>query len=447
MKFFRQGRFFYWLIKELTDKYTKLFVIGIILGAIFFISVKKLSSLSPIEIGRNVERIAVIGDYSVTDLPSSVLSLMSIGLTTLETNGSPSAGIAQSWEATDSGKTYIFHLNTNILWHDGKHVEAKDINYQIEGVAIETPDPSTIVFHTNTPYSPFPVVVAKPVFRKGLVGVGSYKLGRVKIQGGMIQTLLLNPLDEKAKQKLFKFYKTETQALTAYKLGEIDRLEGIEDAPRDIASWSNTEITPEIKFNRILTLFFNTSDPLLKDKSIRQGIAYALPKFPGEEPAFSPIQKTSWAYEEKVKHYDPNEKLSKQLLKDVLSSSSSATLTLHTFTPYLPTAKLIAASLTKIGLTIDVKIEDTLPPSYQMLLTARDVPPDPDQYAFWQSTQKNTNISNYVNVKIDKLLEDGRVEQDYAKRKLLYVDFQKRLVDDAPALFLYHPATYTITRK
>lgn len=447
MSIFRQGRFFYWLIKELTDKYTKLFTIGIILGALCFISIKKLSTIAPIEIGQGVERIAVVGDYTVSDIPASILSLMSYGLTTIEANGSPSAGLSDAWEATDSGKTYIFHLNPTKTWHDGTKVVAKDINYQIRGVTIETPDPQTIVFHTDTPYSPFPVVVGRPVFKKGLVGVGSYTLGRVRIKAGMVQTLLLNPVDSKLKQKQYTFYKTETAAITAYKLGEIDRLEGLETLPPQVTSWTNTEVIPEIKFNRVLTLFFNTSDNLLRDKAIRQGIAYSLPKFPDTEPAFSPIQKTSWAYEEKVKHYDPNEKLSKQLLKDILSATSSAELTLNTFTPYLPAANIIADHLEKLGLKITVKVEETLPSSYQMLLTARDLPVDPDQYAFWQSTQENTNISNYVNVKIDKLLEDARLEQDYDKRNILYSDFQKRLVDDAPAVFLYHPTTYTIVRK
>ncbi|HLD24400.1 MAG TPA: hypothetical protein VJB96_00640, partial [Patescibacteria group bacterium] len=77
---------------------------------------------------------------------------------------------------------------------------------------------------------------------------------------------------------------------------------------------------------------------------------------------------------------------------------------------------------------------------------AQDVPSDPDQYPFWHSTQSQTNVTGYSNVKIDKLLEDGRSELDQEKRKLIYADFQRRLVEDAPAIFLYYAKLYSIKR-
>ena len=48
--------------------------------------------------------------------------------------------------------------------------------------------------------------------------------------------------------------------------------------------------------------------------------------------------------------------------------------------------------------------------------------------------------------KIDKLLESGRKESDQEKREKIYFDFQRYLVEDAPAVFLFHPTTYTISR-
>ena len=57
------------------------------------------------------------------------------------------------------------------------------------------------------------------------------------------------------------------------------------------------------------------------------------------------------------------------------------------------------------------------------------------------------NITHYKNLRIDKLLEDGRKTVDVAKRKAIYNDFQKYLLEDAPAVFLYYPDEYTITRN
>jgi len=81
------------------------------------------------------------------------------------------------------------------------------------------------------------------------------------------------------------------------------------------------------------------------------------------------------------------------------------------------------------------------------MLRSLTVPADPDQYVYWQSTQENTNISNYSSPKIDKLLEDGRKTLDTDARKKIYADFQFYLVDDAPAIFLYYPKVVTIRRK
>ena len=76
-----------------------------------------------------------------------------------------------------------------------------------------------------------------------------------------------------------------------------------------------------------------------------------------------------------------------------------------------------------------------------------DIPKDPDQYSLWHSTQTSTNVSRLANPRIDKLLEDGRIELDQETRKKIYLDFQRFLVEEVPAVFLYHPEYYTIKRK
>jgi peptide/nickel transport system substrate-binding protein len=80
-------------------------------------------------------------------------------------------------------------------------------------------------------------------------------------------------------------------------------------------------------------------------------------------------------------------------------------------------------------------------------LAILDTPDDPDQYSIWHSTQEATNITHYENPRIDKLLEDGRSEIDLASRRRIYLDFQRFLVEDSPAAFLYYPATYTVSRR
>ena len=56
-----------------------------------------------------------------------------------------------------------------------------------------------------------------------------------------------------------------------------------------------------------------------------------------------------------------------------------------------------------------------------MFLAYLKVPIDPDQYYFWHSTQTQSNIGNYNNVKVDKLLEDGRSTVDIEEREKIYI--------------------------
>ena len=74
------------------------------------------------------------------------------------------------------------------------------------------------------------------------------------------------------------------------------------------------------------------------------------------------------------------------------------------------------------------------------------LPNDPDQYALWHEDQANS-ITLLSDKRIDKLLEDGRQTINQDDRKQIYDDFQKYLSDRVPAVFLYFPYEYTISRN
>lgn len=447
----KRGRFYYWLIEGLVRKYYKQILIGLVVGiAIIAISKDALFALGRI-LERKTTVVGIVGDYTVSTLPNDILGKISYGLTTSDEGGNILPGIASSWEATESADQdflYTFHLNDGLTWQNGKKVAASDINYNIKGVTYETNGDTTILFHLPSAYSPFLTVVSKPVFTKGLIGVGDYQVTRTNIKAGSFQSLTITPKDLTRPTIQYKFYKTEPQAQTAYKLGEIDELHGISSLDDDFKTWNNTIVTQDVNYGRMVILFFNMKEPIMKEKTFRQALAYSIPDL-GEERAYSPLSKRSWAYTDTVKKYSFDRAQAKKLFDQTEMGTASAQITLHTFPQYMDIAQKIVDSWNTFGISAQIKIEDTVPSDFQALLTARDVPLDPDQYALWHSLQidNRSNISGYVNVKIDKLLEDGRREIDPEKRKEIYVDFQKRLVEDDPAAFLIYPKTYSIRRK
>src|SRR5207244_13184157 len=40
--------------------------------------------------------------------------------------------LAQSWEVTEAGSTYIFHLHDNVKWWDGKDLTAEDVAFSLQ---------------------------------------------------------------------------------------------------------------------------------------------------------------------------------------------------------------------------------------------------------------------------------------------------------------------------
>ena len=138
--------------------------------------------------------------------------------------------------------------------------------------------------------------------------------------------------------------------------------------------------------------------------------------------------------------------------KLLLSESESATkgaqpkLTITTLSKYEEVSKQIQKAWLNIGIKTEIKVTDRLPDNFQIFLGDFKISKDPDQYTLWHSAQPN-NITNYKSLRIDKLLEDGRKTVDFSERQKIYSDFQKYLLDDAPASFLYLPYSYQVTRK
>lgn len=82
---------------------------------------------------------------------------------------------------------------------------------------------------------------------------------------------------------------------------------------------------------------------------------------------------------------------------------------------------------------------------YDALLYSQILGDDPDPYPFWDSSQRaypGLNLTSLNDPTIDKLLESARQTTDANARAKLYQQFQKRMADLVPAIFLYSP-TYT----
>ena len=447
-------RFLFWVIKEYIKRWKKSIALFFILGIGSFFLLRFLLEiyLPKIPIGEK-ETIGIAGAYTVNTLPSFVLSNISSGLTYLDANGIPRPNMAESWEIKDNGKTYIFHLKKKITFTDNITLSSDKVTYSFSDSTIERPDSQTVIFKLKESYAPFLTKVSDPFFKKGFIGVGEYKVKKIEQNGNFVSSLILASRYNDIKIKTYKlFYPTEDALKLAFVLGEITKAQGLSNSSfHDInfSAFPHVTVSKNINYSRLVTLFYNTQDPVLSDKRLRQALSYALPdSFEDAKRSYVPFSQTSWAYQESVNEPRFDIAHAKILLGASSSASQSAQLTLviKSYPKYKKTADTIAAAWKKIGINSKIEFVDSVPSKFQIFLGYFQVPPDPDQYMLWHS-KGDSNITRLNNQRIDKLLEEGRTNINLAERKKTYADFIKYLLDEAPASFLYFPITFDVTRK
>lgn len=435
-------RFIFKLITAYIARFKLIIGIGGLLGVILFVFGSRIAS-SVLE--TDTQKIGIVGRYTPEILPQEVSNLLTRKLIKISENGTPEPDLAVEWETPDKGKTWTVRLG-DASWQDGTVVSADSIKLSFEDVEIVIPDQKTITFKLKDPFIPFPTALTRPLFKQGLLGTEDWKVKNITLTGNYIKQMELINSQEKS-VKIYKFYPTLEQAKLAFKLGKINEIHNVID-PSPFNEWSVIDVSQNINKRQVVTVFFNTKDDQLKDKSFRQALYYAIDKDSLGERAISPISPESWAYNPQVKPYDYDPERSREIIGE-FSPETKANLSLKlTTSPFLlSTAEKIAKNWNDIGVETVVQVSSITPTEFQAFVAIYDIPSDPDQYAIWHSIQTENNISQYGNPRIDKLLEDGRVTIDIQERRKLYLDFQRFLLEDAPAAFLYFPTYYSIVRK
>jgi len=424
-----------WYIKGFFLKYRKQIVISIIITVVISLLVNILTKSMPNR--RTLIKIGIVGQFGAGQLPANIIDFLNAGLVSIDKDLQPIPNLAESWSIEDGGNTYTFILKPGLKWYGGVDVKTSDIKFSIPNIVVEKQDPNTIKFRIPTKFAPFLSLLNIPLLNQKGAIIGDYDIRLKQKSSGLITQIIL---ESSTKRVIFNVFSTAKQAITAYKLGQLDLILSLpSEYENDLTSFAG--INKKTDFNRVVMLIFNQTDQNLKDKNIRQGIAYALSnKSFGETEALSTINPNSWSYSPLVKTYAYNIQRTRELIKTPIA------LELATTPELLPIAEAIKTQLDSDLISINTKVVTSIPDQFQLLLTTYNIPTDPDQYRDWHSTQA-TNIGRGTDEKIDKLLEDGRVTLDQKERKRIYIDFQKTFSEELPALVLYHPSVIDIARN
>ncbi|MBN1402211.1 MAG: peptide ABC transporter substrate-binding protein [Anaerolineae bacterium] len=220
-------------------------------------------------------------------------------------------------------------------------------------------------------------------------------------------------------------------------------------------------------------IFLNLDRGIFQDRAVRQGIMWALDRqalvdeiLDGQGVVLhSPILPNSWAYDPDVPKYERNVRKARQALEeadwfdddnDGVRERGDLRLefTLATNEDDPVRAELIqevSAQLAEVGIRA---IPETV--SWEKLISEQlrlrrfdavlsswsNLPPDPDPYPYWHSSQANEdglNFASYISPSSDALLEEARATHDQARRVDLYRQFQHAFANEVPSVLLYQP--------
>ncbi len=447
-------RYYYWFFSSFIRKYGRI-IIPVFIGVfLLFILFRSFGDRLLFNLNFTKRRIGLVVTGDRSRLPQEILPLISSPIVIFDEKGQVKPMLASSWESRLDGQEFIFHFQKNLVWSDGNAFTTADLDttlFSFNGMVTVKPiDSYSVSFKFQNQLANFPSLLTTPLLKNNFIGIsGNYKVGHIKAEFGEMRQIDLTPLVSGLSPLVYKLYNTNDEAILAYKMAEIDTFDTQDAQTAQLfENWRNTKVSSVFDFHRIVTMFINTQKAPFDNKNLRQALSYGinyskLEKF-GQR-AHSPILPFSFAFNEGIKTYAFEPEIAKSLVDK--NNATGKKITMYASYELNEIVDEFTKSFKEIGLVVDARYTGYIPTNYDMFLTVWEPNIDPDQYVFWHQTQKTGNISNMKNVRIDKLLEDGRKEMSQTKRRQIYAKFQELIAEEAPAVFLYFPKLYTINRR
>ncbi len=442
-----------------------------------------------------------------TDAQSQRLDgLIFSSLVERDANMNVTGDIADRWEMPDP-LTYVFHLKAGIQFHDGRALTSADVKFTFDSIlsgaiqtpkrgsfrmvkSVEAPDALTVIFHLSEPYASFPWSLVRPAI--GIVPAGSgADFAQHPIGSGPFRFVSARQDDEIVLERNPNYFRgAPTVARVRFRIVPDAVVRALE-LRKGSADLEFNSLTPDMisvlahtqdlevaeQPGTILTyLAFNCQDPILAHREVRQALAYATDRetmvrtlLRGEaRVADGLLPPGNWAYESDTRRYSYDPARAEGLLDQAgyrrQGDSKTGTrikLTIKTSTDQ--NTRLIATVLQdewrRVGIDLEILplefatlFSDVTRGSFQ-IYTLRWVGAnnDPDIFEYVFSSKKippaGANRGRYRNPALDALVDQGRVESDIAKRKIIFSQVQKLVAEDEPYLPLWFLDNVSVHRS
>ncbi len=395
------------------------------------------------------------------------------GLTRIGSGGEVLPALAESWEISEDGKTYTFHLHEGVKFHDGTDLTAEDVVFSLDRAraddstnaqkalfaaidGVEAVDATTVKVTLKNPQGSFlynmgwgDAVIVAPESADGNkenpVGTGPFKFANWA-KGSSI-TIEKNPDywgDPVALDKAeFRIIPDAAAAIPALLSGDVQAFANMPagDALPQIESDPRFEVVIGATEGETI-LSTNNKQPPFDQLKVRQAIAHALNReeiIAGTPPGLGTPIGTHFspgnaAYLDLTGTYPYDPAKAKELLAEAgFPDGFDATIKLPPPAYARDGGQIVASQLRDVGINLEiipVEWADWLDQvfknkDYDLTIVSHTEPNDIGIYA------RHDYYFQYMNPEFDKVIAELDVTSDEAKRTELYQKAQRIIAEDA----------------
>lgn len=419
-------------------------------------------------------------------------------LTTYDEKTRVVPALAQKWEITNGGKTYLFHLRPNVKFHNGQSMTAEDAQYSIRRVLdaktaspfrswftsineIKIIDPLTVELTLNAPYpdllGAFAALTASAIIPKGFaerenlaikaIGTGPFKLVEYVPQDHITYVRNADYWDQPLPYldgMTFKIMTEEIARVSALRAGQIEYAALGAQSAALLGNMSGIHVLKS-PYAWLGMHHINVSKKPLDDGRVRRALRMAVDTreiiqkavYGGGVPS-GPINTgfADWSLDPRTLPYlTPDVDGAKKLLAEAGHPNGGFAIEIKCSPQYpesVASSLVIQQALSKLNVNVNVvqmewgalvsaarqAAETGGKEGDQVFGFPQTFRPGPDGYIYpWFHSQGTFNFGGYHNRTLDPLIVQAQTISNHDERRSLYIEIQRMLLTDSPSWWWY----------
>ncbi|MEI6874902.1 MAG: ABC transporter substrate-binding protein [Spirochaetota bacterium] len=404
--------------------------------------------------------------------------------------------LAVSYSASADALTWTFNLRTGVLFQNGDKFTSADVKATFDRIrdpataspkaseykaitAIETPNPSTVVFKLSQPYSPFIATLASgwsAILPKGLidsknnfsanpVGTGPYKMkewvrdNRIVLEKNPNYWMKGFPKLDRVNFNIIPEQAVEVQGLLT---GDIDIIYLVNETDIPVLSGDPGTKLEKSMSALVQVMGINCQKPNLDNVKLRQAISMAIDKqqaldiaYAGGVPVATFMDVSDPYYKDfnALLPYNPDK--ARQLIKEAnIPADRVFEMVLpQNYDPHVKAGQLYQEMLTKVGLKVPIKLVDWSTcltdvyrgGKYDFTVIGHTGKLDPDGRLAGYGTDKT--YVRWINAKYVELIDKAKTVAKFEDRKKLYDEATLIMAQEVPFVFVGTSYRYIGLRK